>query len=64
MLKFTTAHNSLLTDLELKALYEASKLTIIPLKNSPTIWSKCYSSVNAVETPVMITKLMSGHRNL
>ena len=49
--------NSLLTDLELKALYEASKLTIIPLKNStqPSGQSVTLQSM-AVGTPVMITK--------
>lgn len=49
--------NSLLTDLELKALYEESKLTILPLNNStqPSGQSVTLQSM-AVGTPVMITK--------
>ena len=38
--------NSLLTDLELKALYEESKLTIIPLKNSTQPSGQSHPSVN------------------
>ena len=47
----------MLTDLELKALYKSSKLTIIPLKNStqPSGQSVALQSM-AVGTPVMITK--------
>ncbi len=49
--------NNLLTDLELKALYESSKLTIIPLLNSsqPSGQSVAIQSM-ALGTPVMITQ--------